>query len=240
MLLNNPLLFSHLFLASLGAQTNLAYAERIPRNTPLLVVSNHRSFMDAPLLMTVLGQPIRFACHHYLEHVPILREIIEELGCFPLKSPGQRQQSFFQQANSFFEAEQTVGVFPEGAQATVQLAESRQIKPFQRGFAHLALRSPISNLVILPVAIAAQEEITYPGIPLQFLKLFDSSEPYFDQAGWHPFNTYRRVSLLVGHPYQITSTQQQQYQGKQAKLMVHQLTDYCQAEITHLLQQGCP
>lgn len=238
MLLNNPLLFSHLFLTALGAQTTLAYAERIPQDTPLLVVSNHRSFMDAPLLMTVLGQPIRFACHHYLERVPILREISEELGCFPLKAAEQRQQSFFQQANCFFKTDQTVGVFPEGAQAMVQLSKPEHIKPFQRGFAHLALRSSIPNLVILPVAIAAQEEVTYPGIPLQLLKLFDPSEPYFDQTGWHPFNTYRHVHLLVGHPYQITAKQQQQYQGKQAKLMVNQLTDYCQAEITQLLQQG--
>jgi 1-acyl-sn-glycerol-3-phosphate acyltransferase len=239
MLFNNPLLFSQLLLNSLGTKISVVHGERLYQSSPVLVVSNHRSFMDAPLLMNVLGQPIRFACHQYLEQVPILRNVAEELGCFPLKAPNQHQQSFFRQANCFFQTQQTVGLFPEGAQAMIQLSQPEQVKPFQRGFAHLALRAKISDLMILPIAIAALEENTYPGIPLPFLKVFDPSEPYFNQMGWHPFNTYRRVSLLIGKPYQITSSDQQQYQGKQAKAAVIRLTEHCQTEIMNLLQQGC-
>jgi hypothetical protein len=54
--------------------------------------------MDAPVLMEGLSSPIRFASHHYMGQVPIMREIVTELlGCFPLENPENRQNSFFQQ-----------------------------------------------------------------------------------------------------------------------------------------------
>lgn len=44
------------------------------------------------------------------------------------------------------------------------------ISDFQRGFAHLALRSPVANLAILPVAIASSDErLISSRIPLKLL-----------------------------------------------------------------------
>ncbi len=274
-----PLLLSHLLLSSLGTQVSLNYAERIPQDGSLIVVSNHRSFMDAPLLMTVLSQPIRFACHHYMGQVPVLREIVTALGCVPLDSASQKQQ-FLRQASQLLQARQTVGIFPEGAQPMVQQTAPNQVGAFQRGFAHLALRtdkstqpdrpeadgltrsprqnvavpptqdvavsprhnmavSPPRNVAILPVAIAAREESVCPAIPLPLLGLFDPSEPLFQQLGWHPLVLYHQVRVLVGRPYWVTPSQRQRYRGKQGKIVVNELTQYCQTEIAHLLDQGC-
>jgi hypothetical protein len=47
---------------------------------------------------------------------------------------------------------------------------------------------------------------------------------------------YQRVDILVGHPIWINPDQRQAFQGKQAKLMVNELTDYCQTEIKDLMQ----
>jgi len=282
-----PLLLSHLLLSSLGTQVSLNYAERIPQEGSLIVVSNHRSFMDAPLLMTVLSQPIRFACHHYMGQVPVLREIVTALGCVPLDSASQKQQ-FLRQASQLLQSRQTVGIFPEGAQPMVQQTAPNQMGAFQRGFAHLALRtdksaqldrpeadgltrsprqnvavpptqdvavsptqdvavsprhnmavSPPRNVAILPVAIAAREESVCPAIPLPLLGLFDPSEPLFQQLGWHPLVLYHQVRVLVGRPYWVTPSQRQRYRGKQGKIVVNELTQYCQTEIAHLLDQGC-
>lgn len=95
MLLQSPLTLSYLLLSSLGTQISVSYPERIPPTGGLVVVSNHRSFMDAPVLMAALRQPIRFACHHYMGQVPVLRELVNALGCFPLDSPEQGQRFFF-------------------------------------------------------------------------------------------------------------------------------------------------
>lgn len=243
---NSPLQISHGLLAALGTQVFRYYEDRIPESVPLLVISNHRSFMDAPVLMTAVERPIRFACHHYMGQVPVMREIVTgQLGCFPLEAPEYRQQVFFQQAIRLLQTSQVVGVFPEGTKPMVRFTQPSFIGEFQRGFAHLALRAasggatPVRNLAVLPVAIASLQEVNTSAVPLKLLSFFDPSEPLFDQGGWHPLVIYSRVAVLIGRPYWITPSQQQQYQGKQAKTVVAELTNHCRQEIADLLHQGC-
>lgn len=227
-------------LTTLSTRIFPYYEDRIPQDTSLLVVSNHRSFMDALVLMEALSSSIRFACHHYMGQVPILREIVTgQLGCFPLESNQHRQQSFFIQAQKLLQVRQIVGVFPEGGEPMVKYSQPKQMGTFQRGFAHLALRSGVENLAVLPIAIASLEEVNTTGLPLRLLSLFDPSEPLFNQPGLHPLVIYRRVAVLIGYPYWITAQHQSQYQGKQAKTIVNELTQYCQSEIASLLLQGC-
>jgi 1-acyl-sn-glycerol-3-phosphate acyltransferase len=129
----------------------------------------------------------------------------------------------------------------------VQKTSPKEVGEFQRGFAHLALRTEkltstqpsMQNLAVLPVAIAALEESVYPALPLQFLRIFDPSEPLFDQMGWHPLVIYHRVKVVIGHPYWVTPLQQQQYRSKQGKEAVQELTHHCQSTIAHLLKQEC-
>lgn len=218
----------------------LHHADRIPQSGPVLAVSNHRSFMDPIVLTAALGRPIRFACHHYMGQVPVMREVVSALGAFPLEAPTQRQQHFFSQATALLKSQQVVGVFPEGAEPMVKLTQPNRVGEFQRGFAHLALRAPVQNLAVLPVAIASfQEQALGSGVPLRLLSLFDPSEPLFEQSGWHPVIVYQRVNILVGRPYWITPSQQQLYRGKQAKATVSELTHHCQTEIAQMLHQGC-
>src|SRR4028118_922357 len=89
---DSPLQFARSLLAVMGTRLFTYHEDRIPYNSPVLVVSNHRSFMDAPILMAALGHPIRIACHHYMGQVPVMREIVSQLGCFPLSEPEHRQQ----------------------------------------------------------------------------------------------------------------------------------------------------
>ncbi len=238
MISDRPLQFSRLLLATMGTQLYTHYGDRVPRHSPLLIVSNHRSFMDAPLLMAATGRPIRFACHRYMSQVPVMRDIVQGLGCFPLEIPDQRQHSFFRQAIQLLKGGQAVGVFPEGTAPMVKTTLAAEMGAFQRGFAHLALRAPVADLAVLPIAIAPVAESTTTAVPLQLLSLFDPSEPLFHQGGWHPMVTYQRVNLLIGKPQWVGSSQQQEYQGKGARSRVNELAAQCRAEIADLLQAG--
>lgn len=239
MLFENPLDLSQLLLSCLGTRLYRFHADRVPKHGAVLVVSNHRSFMDAPVLMTAINRPIRFACHHYMGEVPVMRDIVKRLGCFPLAVPSERQQSFFQKAVQLLQMQQAVGVFPEGAESMVKESAPSQVGEFQRGFAHLALRAPVEDLAILPIAIAVNQEFNSPGIPLPLLSWIDPSEPLFKQSGWHPMVVYQRVNVLIGRPYWIRPSQREQYQGKQARSLVKEVTETCYAEIETLLAQGC-
>ncbi|MEH2263131.1 lysophospholipid acyltransferase family protein [Nostoc sp.] len=237
---NSPLEISRALVAALSTQMFRYYEDRIPQDASVLVVSNHRSFMDAPILMAALSSPIRFACHHYMGQVPVMREIVtDQLGCFPLEKTQNRQQSFFSQSQLLLQSKQMVGVFPEGTAPMVKFTQPNQMGEFQRGFAHLALRADVQDLAILPIAIASLEEVNTNGFPLRLLSVFDPSEPLFNQAGWHPLVIYRRVAVLIGRPYWITPQHQKKYHGKQARTVVAELTEHCHGEISNLLRQGC-
>ncbi|WP_041739891.1 lysophospholipid acyltransferase family protein [Calothrix sp. PCC 6303] len=237
---NSPLETSRILLTGLSTKLSSYYENRVPRDTSILVVSNHRSFMDAPVLMAAISQPIRFACHHYMGQVPVMREIVtEQFGCFPLAANRQRNTSFFQKSQAFLQSRQVVGVFPEGPEPMVKFTDPSKLGEFQRGFAHLAMRSRVQNLAVLPIAIASLEEVNTSSMPLKILSLFDPSEPLFNQMGWHPLVIYRRVAVLVGRPYLIKQQHWEQYQGKHAKATVMELTNYCYREIRELLQEGC-
>jgi 1-acyl-sn-glycerol-3-phosphate acyltransferase len=233
----NPLLMSQLLLDAIGVRTCIYSENRIPQNASVIVTSNHRSFLDPLVLMKALNRPLRTACHHYMGETPVMREFVHLLGGFPFEKPQHRQRVFFQQATALLHSGQWVGIFPEGASPMVQLTHPWQMSKFHRGFAHLALRANLPNLAVLPVAIASLEERIDRVMPLRFLRLFDPSEPLFDRGEWHPVVTYHRVNVLLGRPYWITPTLQQQYQGKEAKKIVAELTNYCRNEITDLLCQ---
>ncbi|MGF2034731.1 MAG: lysophospholipid acyltransferase family protein [Nostoc sp. CmiVER01] len=237
---NSPLEISRALVAALSTQMFRYYEDRIPQDASVLVVSNHRSFMDALILMAALSNPIRFACHHYMGQVPVMREIVTgQLGCFPLEETQNRQQSFFSQSQVLLQSKQMVGVFPEGTEPMVKFTVPNIVGEFQRGFAHLALRADVQDLAILPIAIASLEEVNTSGFPLRLLSLFDPSEPLFNQSGWHPLVLYRRVAVLIGRPYWITPQHHQKYHGKQARTVVAELTEHCHGEISTLLRQGC-
>ncbi|QMS91156.1 1-acyl-sn-glycerol-3-phosphate acyltransferase [Nostoc edaphicum CCNP1411] len=237
---NSPLEISRALVAAFSTQMFRYYEDRIPQDASVLVVSNHRSFMDALILMAALSNPIRFACHHYMGQVPVMREIVTgQLGCFPLEKTQNRQQSFFSQSQLLLQSKQMVGVFPEGTEPMVKFTQPNQVGEFQRGFAHLALRGNVQDLAILPIAIASLEEVNTNGFPLRLLSVFDPSEPLFNQSGWHPLVIYRRVAVLIGRPYWITPQHHKKYHGKQARTVVAELTEHCHDEISNLLRQGC-
>lgn len=238
MFLDTSLLISQGILSSCGTRTVVRHRDRIPSDSALLVVSNHRSFLDAPLVMATLGQSISFACHHYMSQVPVLKELISAMGCFPLDAAGQQHQTFFQSATQSLKENRPVGIFPEGARPMVNTTHPDQMGEFHRGFAHLALRVPVKKLAILPMAISSIQETVSPTVPLRLLSWFDPSEPLFDQAGWHPAVNYQRVTVSIGHPIRVTAAHRQRYHGRQAGRLAKELTQSCHTEISQLLQQG--
>lgn len=235
----NPLEMSNWFLNLSRARVSVHGRDRVPARLPMVLVSNHRSIMDAPLLMNAIDRPVRFACHHYMSQVPGLRDAINALGCLPLDSPDKGQMGFFRRALRSLSDGETVGIFPEGAAPMVQKTAPQNLNAFHRGFAHLALRAQVEELAIVPVAIAAHKETNNSLIPLRLLSLFDDSEPLFQQPGWHPAVFYQDVDVLIGRPVRVDARLRSYHLGKGAGTLVEDLTQSCQDEVALLLKQGC-
>ncbi|WP_036481763.1 1-acyl-sn-glycerol-3-phosphate acyltransferase [Myxosarcina sp. GI1] len=225
-------------LSAINIQLSIEGTARIPQDVPVIVVSNHRSFLDAPILIASLPYPLRIACHHYMGEAPGIRQVaVDLLGCFPLAESGRKKKQFFDRASELLAVRQWVGLFPEGTKPMVEPTKPNQLGKFERGFAHLAWRVPVSNLAVLPIAIAALDETIYPTIPIRWLKRFDREEPFFDRSGSHPMIIYHRVRVAIGHPYWIGNEKKEQYQGKQAKKLALDLTNHCHTQISELLNK---
>ena len=239
MLSFTPHLLSRSLISAVNLNLTKSYLDRIPQDIPTIVVSNHRSFLDAPILIETIPNTLRIACHHYMGETPGVREIVDSLGCFPLGKAASRQRDFFERANQLLTSRQWVGLFPEGTKPMIEPTQAHEINPFHRGFAHLAWKTPLPSLAVLPVAIASLSETNYPSIPIRWLKHFDRDEPFFERQGLHPMLIYHRVHVLIGRPYLISTAQKREYKGRQAKRLATDLTTYCQDRITELLQEGC-
>jgi 1-acyl-sn-glycerol-3-phosphate acyltransferase len=234
----SPLDVSNWFLNLCGVDISVRGQERLPHDKPLVLVSNHRSFMDAPLLMHVAGRPVRFACHHYMGQVPGLREIVSALGGMPLDAPESGQTAFFRRALNALKDHEAIGIFPEGAAPMVQKTNPNNLNKFHRGFAHLAMRAPVNEVTVVPVAISSQKETNNSVMPLRLLSLIDPSEPLFQQPGWHPAVAYQKVELRIGHPVRIDDRFRHYYRDKGVGKLITELTECCQNEVAALLKQG--
>ena len=238
MLSLTPRIVAQSLISAVNLQLTYSHTSRIPQDIPTIVVSNHRSFLDAPILIKTVPNTLRIACHHYMGQTPVVKDIVDSLGCFPLAAAKQRQKEFFVRASQLLTSRQWVGLFPEGTRPMIEPTAPHEIGEFHRGFAHLAWKVPVDNLAVLPVAIASLSETTYPSIPISWLKQFDPNEPFFKRQGLHPMLVYHRAHVAIGRPYLITKVQKQEYKGRQAKVLATDLTDYCQTQITELLKEA--
>jgi 1-acyl-sn-glycerol-3-phosphate acyltransferase len=231
-----PLSLSQSILQLMAINLQVSGRHHIPSDVPLLIVSNHRSALDGPVLMQGLQRNIAFVCHQYMANVPVLRDVVSRFGAFPLDSPHR----FFREGYRRLRQSQAIGIFPEGAQPMVQLQLPRHVNPFHRGFAHLALRAPVETLAILPVALISDEKGFESPIPLSLLSWFDPTEPLFQKGGGHPIVIYQNVEVSIGAPIWVTPRDRRRYQGNQGIDYAQQLTDDCWQAVHDLLQAPSP
>lgn len=228
----HPLDLSQGLLRLLGTKVRVSGRQHVPTNGPVIVVSNHRSPLDGPVLMTGLDRDVAFATHQYMGNVPLLRDIIEQFGAFPLESPHR----FFRQGYRRLRRSETIGIFPEGAKPMVQLQPPREVNPFHRGFAHLVLRVPVERMAVLPVALVSDDPGFESPIPLSWLGWFDPTEPLFQTGKGHPVVMYQEVEVRIGQPIWVTHQDRSDYQGRSGTQAAQQLTDDCWQAVHDLLK----
>jgi 1-acyl-sn-glycerol-3-phosphate acyltransferase len=220
-------------LSLLGIKVQVQNPKRLPANGPLLIICNHRSFLDPFLLTSFLNTPINFVCHRYMGNVPVLREVLQTCGGFPL-SNSDWYPDLLQHSANLLDQGKTIGIFPEGAAPMLDTPAPTALHTFHRGFAHLALQSAVANLQILPVAILSQSEKQWPAIPLSLLSHLDPLEPLFKQEGWHPAVLYQEATIRLGQPFSI-EPYRQYYHGRQASTVAKEITATLSKQVADLL-----
>lgn len=132
-------------------------AEQVPKVGPLVVVSNHASDFDPPLLSCCVGRPVAYMAKEELFQVPILKQAIQLYGAYPVKR-GSADRSAIRAALTSLSAGWATGVFLQGTRTP----DARITDP-KLGAALIAAKA---QAPILPVSLWGTERILRSGSPI--------------------------------------------------------------------------
>ena len=123
---------------------HLINRQNIPQKDSFIMVSNHGSLLDPPLLGHAIGRNISFMAKAELFNIPILGFIIKACGAYPVKR-GIADKNTIKTACKKLSNENCIGIFLDGTRQK----NGRVNKPKQ-GAALLAFKN---QKILLPVAI---------------------------------------------------------------------------------------
>jgi acyl-[acyl-carrier-protein]-phospholipid O-acyltransferase/long-chain-fatty-acid--[acyl-carrier-protein] ligase len=105
--------------------------EHVPATGPVLLVSNHVSFVDGLLLQASLDRPVRFLVDAAYYNHPLLRPVMRLCGFVPVsQDAGPREMlESLRAAGAQLDRGEVVCIFAEG-----EITRTGQLLPFRRGF----------------------------------------------------------------------------------------------------------
>jgi len=127
----------------------------VPKTGPLIVVSNHLSRADPPIIGAGIPRRIVFMAKEELFHSPLMALVVKGFGAFPVRKQGADRDAL-RQAQEVLEKGLALGVFPEGTRSKTAV-----LQPGMLGAAFIALRT---GAPVLPVGIYGTEELRGAGL----------------------------------------------------------------------------
>ncbi|MFN2386653.1 MAG: lysophospholipid acyltransferase family protein [Thermoanaerobaculia bacterium] len=139
-----------------GISVRVLHSGRLDPARSYVVVSNHESFCDIPVLLATLPMSLRFMAKRSIFGVPVLGWSIAAAGFIPVdRGERSRGAATMDAALRRLRGGRSVVIFPEETRSA-----NGSLLPFKQGAALLALRS---GLPLLPFGIAGTRRILPKG-----------------------------------------------------------------------------
>lgn len=145
-------------LAKLGSRTlfptRYEGREHLPAAGPLVLCSNHQSYLDIPLIAAGVPRHVSFVARESLARSPLLARFMERCGAVLVRR-GEADHGALKEMVAHLAAGDCVCIFPEGSRT-----KDGSIGEFRRG-ALLAARR--GRAPVVPVAVTGSFEAWPPG-----------------------------------------------------------------------------
>ncbi|MEX2241841.1 MAG: MFS transporter [Burkholderiales bacterium] len=155
--------------------------EHVPDEGPALIVANHVSFVDAPVIAAAVRRPVRFVMDHRIFGIPVLNFVFRTGKAIPIagakEDAAMMERAFAEVARALREGD-VVCIFPEG-----RITDTGELYPFRPGLKRILEETPV------------------PVVPVALRGLWGS---FFSRAGGaamtRPWRTrpFRKIGLVVG------------------------------------------
>jgi 1-acyl-sn-glycerol-3-phosphate acyltransferase len=141
-----PDYFGKMMIGCTGSKVKVEGIENIPRDEGVLIVSNHQSNFDIPLLLGYLNKPIGFIAKAELKKLPIVPDWMEQMhSVFMDRSDRRQSLNAIKEGIDKLKNGHSLVIFPEGTRS-----KSSEIGEFKSGSLHLATKSGVP---VIPVRI---------------------------------------------------------------------------------------
>jgi len=145
-------LWARTLLAVSGVRVRVEGLEKLRPDCGYVLVANHRSYMDTPVIMAHIPLQFRFFAKKGLFRIPLLGGHLRRAGHLPVvrENPRASVKSLSDGARLIRERNLSVLIFPEGGRAPADMRE------FKEGAAYLAIKAGVPAV---PIGIAGTREV---------------------------------------------------------------------------------
>ncbi len=153
--------------------------DNIPEEGPVIVASNHVSFVDPLILGGMIRRPVNFVMYYRIYRIPVLNFIFRTGKAIPIAGRSEDPEILeeaYRRMHGVLQAGDVLGIFPEG-----RITSDGEIQPFKSGIEKVISEQPVP---VLPVALCNL-----------WGSLFSRRDPLHKRR---PYKLWSRIELRIG------------------------------------------
>jgi 1-acyl-sn-glycerol-3-phosphate acyltransferase len=168
--------------------------ENIPEEGPVIVASNHVSYVDPLILGGMIRRPVNFVMYYRIYRIPLLKFIFRTGKAIPIASRREDPEILeeaYRRMHLVLEEGDVLGIFPEG-----RITVDGEIQEFRPGIDRVIAEQPV------------------PVVPMALCKLwgslFSRRDPLHKRR---PYKLWARIELRIGEvipPEQVSAERLEQ------------------------------
>jgi 1-acyl-sn-glycerol-3-phosphate acyltransferase len=155
--------------------------ENIPEEGPVIVASNHVSFVDPLILGGMIRRPVNFVMYYKIYQIPVLNFIFRTGKAIPIAGRSENPEilkTAYRRMHGVLEIGDVLGIFPEG-----KISSDGELNEFKSGIDKVIAEQPVP---VVPMALCNL-----------WGSMFSRRDPLYKRR---PYKLWSLIELRIGEP----------------------------------------